>query len=177
MNSLDHSPDSRSLITRDFFPQIKQSESIFTQPFKNSPVKGRDPASQNRANTSASQRSRGNRPLAYANLSIIIANYTTIYQITMQRKIAAARRQRPHTHRHRRYYSLVHTVVPGFHIPHRAFAVSQPRRRRVHNHPDQPQERQHLVHQLQHMVLRDGKKDRPPVLDGRTVPVYNGFFC
>ena len=45
-------------------------------------------------------------------------------------------------------YSLVYCIVPGFLIPHRPFAVLQPLGRRVHGHPDQPQERQHLVYNL-----------------------------
>ena len=45
-------------------------------------------------------------------------------------------------------YSLVYCIVPWFLIPHRPFAVPQPRGHRVPNHPNQSQERQHLVYHL-----------------------------
>jgi len=52
-------------------------------------------------------------------------------------------------------YSVIHIVIPRFLISHGPFAVPDPGRSRIHNHPDQAQEGQRLVHQLQHQALRD----------------------
>ena len=45
-------------------------------------------------------------------------------------------------------YSLVYCIIPRLLVTHRPFAVAQAGSGRVHDHPDQPQERQHLVHHL-----------------------------
>ncbi len=50
-------------------------------------------------------------------------------------------------------YSVFPVVIPWFRIAHRSVAVPDTRRGRIHDHPDEPQEGQHLVHQLQHQAL------------------------